>query len=117
MLPSYEATTGLLTYERFIQMPDGSFFVNIGRGTVLSSEDELMRAIDDGPLSAAVLDVTSPEPPAPDSKLWSHPGVHLTPHVAGATQVRSAARLVADNIDRMRAGEEPFPLLDVGRGY
>lgn len=117
VLPSNESTTGLLTVDRLRVMPESSIFVNIGRGTVLDSEDDLMSVLDAGPLSAAVLDVTSPEPPAPESKLWTHPKVRLTPHVAGATLVSSATALLSDNIRRIRAGEEPFPVLDVGRGY
>lgn len=116
VLPSTEATTGLLDAARFSAFADGSVLVNMGRGTVLDNQ-ALMDALDSGPLRAAVLDVTSPEPLEPDSLMWTHPNLHLTPHIAGATQVRSAARLIAANIKRMRAGEEAFPLLDRGRGY
>ena len=117
VLPSTPETTGLLTRERFGQFAEDSIFVNIGRGSVVENEDDLVEAIDNGPLRAAVLDVTDPEPPAPDSPLFDHPAVFLTAHVAGSTQVRSAATLVADNIGRIRRGEEPFPLLDRARGY
>ncbi len=116
VLPSTEATTGLLDAKRFAALPAGSVFVNMGRGTVLDNE-ALMEALDSGPLRAAVLDVTSPEPLPEDSPLWSHPNLHLTPHIAGATQVSSASKLVAANIRRMLSGEEPFPLLDRSRGY
>ena len=116
VLPSTAATTGLLDAERFGQFAPDSILVNMGRGTVLD-EDSLIDALDGGPLRVAVLDVTEPEPPVPDSPLWTHPAIHLTPHVAGSTQVRSAAGLVADNINRIRAGEAPFPLLDRSRGY
>lgn len=117
VLPSTPETTGLLTRSRLEQFVDGSIFVNIGRGTVLDDENDLIDAIDHGPLRAAVLDVTDPEPPVAGSPLYTHPAVHLTPHVAGSTQVASAARLVADNVLRIRGGEQPFPLLDRGRGY
>lgn len=117
VLPNTEATAGLLDADRLAQFANGSIFVNIGRGTVLSSEADLLHALDTGPLRAVVLDVTDPEPPAPDSPLFAHPAVHLTPHVAGSTQVRTASRLIADNIMRVRAGERPFPLVDRTRGY
>lgn len=116
VLPNTPATTGLLGVERFAQFKPGSVFVNIGRGNVLD-EDALIAAVEDGPLRAAVLDVTDPEPPDADSPLWHHPGIHLTPHVAGSTQIRTASRLVAANVDRIRSGEYPFPLLDRTRGY
>jgi glyoxylate/hydroxypyruvate reductase A len=116
VLPSTAATTGLLDADRLARFAPDSVFVNMGRGTVVD-EAALVQALDDGPLRAAVLDVTDPEPPVDDSPLWIHPAVTLTPHVAGSTQVRSASALIADNIARIRAGEEPFPLLDRSRGY
>ncbi len=116
VLPSTVATTGLLNDETFAHCAPESILVNIGRGTVLD-EAALLRTLDDGPLRAAVLDVTAPEPLALDNPLWDHPGVHLTSHVAGSTIVRSAAKLVADNIGRIRSGEDPYPVLDRSRGY
>ncbi len=117
MLPSTSATAGLLTADRLAQFVPGSIFVNVGRGTVFADEADLVAALDNGPIAAAVLDVTAPEPPAHDSPLWTHPAVTLTPHISGMTQVRSAATLITANIARLRAGEEPFPLLDRSLGY
>ena len=117
VLPSTADTTGLLTAERLSQFVEGSIFVNVGRGTVLADESDLIAALDDGPLTAAVLDVTNPEPPVEGSRLYTHAAVTLTAHLSGATQVRSAAGLIAANVARMRAGEEAFPLLDRARGY
>lgn len=116
VLPSTDATTGLLNKARLAKFAAGSILVNIGRGTVLD-QTALLGAIDNGPLRAAVLDVTTPEPLPLESPLWEHPDVHLTSHVAGSTIVRSAAKLVADNIRRIRAGDVPFPVLDRSRGY
>jgi glyoxylate/hydroxypyruvate reductase A len=117
VLPSTTATRGLLDRTRLTQFADDAVFVNIGRGNVLESEDDLIDAIDNGPLRAIVLDVTNPEPPEDDSPLYRHPAVHLTPHVAGSTNVRSAARLIAENVARIRAGVAPGPLVDRSRGY
>ena len=117
VLPSTEETVGLLSADRLSQFVDGSIFVNIGRGTVLADEGDLIAAIESGPLHAAVLDVTDPEPPVEGSRLYTHPQVTLTPHISGMTQVRSAARLIAANVARFRAGEAPFPLPDRTRGY
>ena len=116
VLPSTPETTGLLTGDRLAAMRPGSVLVNLGRGTVLD-EDALIEALDDGPLGAAVLDVTDPEPPAADSPLWSHPAVVLTPHIAGRTRLETSSELVVDNITRIRNGQDPSPLLDRSRGY
>lgn len=117
VLPNTPATTGLLNAERFAQFADRSIFINIGRGTVVADEGELVHAVESGPLRAAVLDVTSPEPPHPDSPLLDHPQVFLTPHIAGSTQVSSAAKVIAANITRIRNGEDPFPVVDPTSGY
>ncbi|MEM7091942.1 MAG: glyoxylate/hydroxypyruvate reductase A [Actinomycetota bacterium] len=117
VLPSTESTIGLLDATRWAQFRAGALFVNVGRGTVVADEAELIAAIDEGPLSGAVLDVTSPEPPGADSPLWSHPLVTLTPHLSGVTQIHTAARLIAANLGRFRAGLPVEPLLDRTRGY
>ena len=117
VLPSTESTIGLLTAERLAQFAPDALFINVGRGTVLESDQALVGALDDGPLAAAILDVTSPEPLPEDSPLWDHQRVTLTPHLSGVTQVRSAAQVVAANIARFRAGEPVEPLLDRTRGY
>jgi glyoxylate/hydroxypyruvate reductase A len=49
--------------------------------------------------------------------LFAHPAITLTPHISGMTQVRSAAKLIAENVRRLRSGEAPFPVLDRTRGY
>lgn len=117
VLPSTDATSGLLTADRLAQFRDGSIFVNVGRGTILASESDLIAALDQGPLAAAVLDVTDPEPPVQGSPLYTHSSVTLTAHLSGATQIRSAASLIAANVARLRAGDPAFPLLDRSIGY
>lgn len=117
VLPATNETRGLLTAARLARFRPGSVFVNIGRGSVIADESDLIAALDNGPLSAAVLDVTDPEPPGPGSRLFTHPAVTLTAHLAGITDVESAARLVVENVARLSSGEAPFPVLDRSRGY
>ena len=116
VLPSTGQTRHVLDAARLDQFTEGSLLVNIGRGATVD-EAALVAALDDGPIDAAVLDVTDPEPPDEDSPLWDHPRVTLTPHVAGRTRLETAATLVVENIERIRNGDAPFPLLDRGRGY
>ena len=117
VLPSTGDTQGLLNAERLAHFRAGSLFVNIGRGSVLASEAELIDALDNGPLAAAVLDVTDPEPPPPESALYHHRAITLTPHIAGSTNVATAASLIAANVRRLRSGESPYPVYEHGRGY
>ncbi|MGW6415011.1 hydroxyacid dehydrogenase [Streptomyces sp. NPDC055055] len=106
LLPETEGIVG----ERLVALlPEGATLINTARGAVLD-EPEVIGVLRDRPDLTAVLDVTWPEPPAPDSPLFTLPNVLLTPHLAGAMG-RERARLgelVRDELRRLVHGE---PLL------
>lgn len=66
------------------RMPQGSLLINTARGGLVD-EPALLAALDSGHLAGAGLDVTEPEPPAPDHPFRRHPRIILTPHMAGVT--------------------------------
>lgn len=116
LLPLTPETRGLLAGPVFRQLPPGAAVINVGRGAHLVAAD-LLAALDDNHLSAAILDVTDPEPLPADHPLWRHPRVTLTPHVASSTDPAAAAHFVADAILRSREGK-PLPgLVDRQAGY
>ena len=80
ILPHTPQTIGFLN-KRFDVCKSSPVFINLGRGSVIS-EDEIIRALDNGKLSLAVLDVYETEPLPTDSKLWTHEKVAMTPHMA-----------------------------------
>jgi len=116
LLPLTESTRGILNAETFRQLPRGARLINIGRGGHLC-EIDLLEALDNGQLSAAVIDVLEEEPPRPDHPFWHHPGILLTPHVAATTQVDSGFEVLLDNIRRHRAGQALLGEVDLGAGY
>ena len=116
LLPLTSATRGILNRELFAALPKGASLINVGRGQHLANED-LLAALDSGQLARAVLDVTDPEPLPGEHRLWTHPRVFLTPHVASMTQPETAAPILLDNVRRHRRGEALVGMVDRGRGY
>ncbi len=105
------AETHHLVDRRFLaRMKEGSVLVNVARGTLVD-EQALLEALNRGVPDWAVLDVLAPEPPPPDSPLWAHPSVELTPHSSsgGSGRFDRGADLFADNLARFSRDE---PLLN-----
>lgn len=85
LLPGGAATDGLITARQFAAMKPGAFLYNLGRGNCYQQED-LLHALNDGPLAGAGLDVFAEEPLPPDSPLWQHPNVLITPHASAISR-------------------------------
>jgi glyoxylate/hydroxypyruvate reductase A len=115
-LPLTPHTAGILNASNLRALPRGACVVNMARGELVVEAD-LLQALDEGHVAGAFLDVTEHEPLPPEHKLWSHPNVRLTPHIAGLTNPRTAVEPIAENIRRLRAGEPLLDLIDVTRGY
>lgn len=115
-LPSSEETRGLVGHEFLGTMKTGAYLVNAGRGDLID-QDALRRALEDGKLAGAALDVTSPEPLPADDPLWDAPNLLITPHVAGFwhlhTTLERVVALATENLKRYVRGEQ---LKNVVRG-
>jgi phosphoglycerate dehydrogenase-like enzyme len=83
-LPLTTETRGLIGEEELRALPRHAVFVNIGRGGIVD-ERALARALNDGWIRGAALDVFEQEPLPETSPLWQCPSVLITPHVAGTT--------------------------------
>jgi phosphoglycerate dehydrogenase-like enzyme len=81
-IPHTPATEGIFNRARFQRMRRGAFFINIGRG-MTTKLDDLVAALEAGEIAGAGLDVYEVEPLPADHKLWTLPGVLMTPHMAG----------------------------------
>ena len=76
-------TVGMLDKRCFDKMLPNAAFINTGRGAQVV-EDDLIAAMKAEPGRIALLDVTFPEPPKPESELYTVPNIVLTPHIAGS---------------------------------
>ena len=90
--------------------------MNLARGAHVVDAD-LLAALDHGVLHRAVLDVFRTEPLPPEHPFWRHPRVTVLPHVAAQTDPRTAADVVAENVQALRAGRALRHLVDRGAGY
>lgn len=105
-LPLNDATKGLIDAEALSKMKPGALLVNMARGPIVVTAD-LIRALEQGHLAGAVMDVTDPEPLPPEHPLWDFPNVIITPHVGGQCATRSddITDLFCENLKRWWAGQ------------
>jgi phosphoglycerate dehydrogenase-like enzyme len=104
--PATELTHHMINTETVALLRPGVHLVNIARGSLVD-QDALRRALDDGIIARASLDVTEPEPLPAGHWLFEHPKVFLTPHASwvGPPQFAASTELFCDNLDRFLAGE------------
>jgi len=105
-LPLTPETQGLLNEEAFKKMKPTASVINTSRGEVLVEED-LARALKQGRLAGAALDVRAKEPPSAESELNGLENVILTPHTAGLTYEaqEKVVSAVAEDVDRVLSGQ------------
>ncbi len=116
VLPLTPETRNMMNAALFAHLPRGAWVINVARGAMLVEED-LIAALDSGHLEGAVLDVFQTEPLPEDSPLWRHPGITVTPHIAGITDTRVAQRHVEACVREMEAGRLPQDIVALERGY
>lgn len=104
-------TMGRFNLELFRKMKPSAIFINTGRGG-LHNETDLLYALQNHLIWGAGLDVTNPEPMAPDHPLLTMPNVCIVPHIGSATvETRDAmAKMAAVNIV---AGLEGKPIPNI----
>ncbi|GAA0064750.1 D-2-hydroxyacid dehydrogenase [Clostridium sp. CTA-1] len=98
-IPFNKDRGALLKEEEFNIMKDGVYIINCARGGVIE-EEALLKALNDGKVTAAALDVFENEP-KPKKELISHERVSVTPHIGASTKEA-----------QMRIGEEIVDIVD-----
>lgn len=105
-LPDKPDNRGIITKQHFAAMRPGATFINTGRGAQVDESGmvEVLRERDD---LSALLDVTFPEPPSPDSPLYSLDNIQLSTHIAGSMndEVHRMADYMLDEFRRWRDGK------------
>jgi phosphoglycerate dehydrogenase-like enzyme len=117
-LPKTAVTNGLFDAAMIERMKPGATLINLSRGGIVE-EAALCRALSEGRIAGAVLDVTEEEPLPSDDPLWDAPNLVMTPHVSADIDrwQAYAAETFAENLDRWLSGRPVLNLCDPRRGY
>lgn len=117
-LPLTDATRGIAGERLLHAMKPTAILVNIGRGALVQ-EPALTRAMREGWIAGAALDVFVHEPLPVESPLWKLSNVLMTPHVAGThpDYMARSAGIFLDNLKRFRAGKALLNEVDLPAGY
>jgi glyoxylate/hydroxypyruvate reductase A len=121
LLPHTAATNGIINRDTIRKLsrkgPFGApIIINAGRGKQ-QVEADMLAALDSGELHAATLDVFVTEPLPPESPLWTHPKVTVTPHCAADSDPETISAYVLRQIRRHEAGQPLENVVDRARGY
>jgi len=116
--PLTDATEGWFNAERFSAMASHARFINVGRGPIVVTDD-LVKALENGQIAGAALDVFETEPLPADHALWGMDNVLMSAHMAGDFVGWHDALMdqFLDNLARWRSGDALFNEVSKRQGY
>jgi phosphoglycerate dehydrogenase-like enzyme len=105
-VPSGKDTRHLIDAAALGRMKPEAIVINTARGTIID-EPALVRALQEGRIAGAGLDVFEDEPFTPENPLAALPNVVLTPHIAAGTRdaLKTKMRALFQNVQRFFAGQ------------
>jgi phosphoglycerate dehydrogenase-like enzyme len=116
--PLTKATAGMIGARELARMKPSAYFVNVGRGATVD-EAALAKALADGRIAGAAVDVFAQEPPPAGHPLYACDSVIVSPHVSGflPSYDDKCVDLFAENLRRFLSGQPLLNLVDRTRGY
>jgi phosphoglycerate dehydrogenase-like enzyme len=116
--PLTPETENMIDDAALAAMKPGAWLINVARGRLVD-EGALTRALREGQIGGAALDVFREEPLGPGSPLWDVPNLVVTPHTAwsSARVLDRSVDLFCDNLRRFRSGEPLRNVVDAVAGY
>jgi phosphoglycerate dehydrogenase-like enzyme len=110
----------MLSDVQFAVMKQDAIVINVGRGPVID-EEALIRALQQGRIGGAALDVFEEEPLPASSPLWDMENVLISPHCTDRTVdpdwLELSMQLFVTNLQRYIAGEPLENIVDKKAGY
>ena len=99
--PMTKDTEKIISEDSISMMKDGVIIINVSRGGLINEAD-LTKALTDGKVCAAAVDVVSFEPMKADNPLLKAPNIIITPHIAWAS-IEARKRLIETVADNLKA--------------
>ena len=119
-IPNTKATAHLMDLSRLKKMKKSAILINVGRGNAVVTDD-LYKALNEGIIAGAAVDVTDPEPLPADNSLWNAHNIIITPHTSGQYHLPETLeriiRLSAENLKAYTTGQPLKSLVDFNTGY
>lgn len=119
-LPGTDENIGLFNSGMFELMKDTAYFLNVGRGSIVVTDD-LTHALNDGIIAGAAVDVTYPEPLPQNNELWTAENLIITPHVSGKYHLPETLERILNiavyNLTAYAEGSTLKNIVDFETGY
>lgn len=118
VLPKTPQTLGMVDEAALESLKPTARLINVGRAATLD-QDALVRALREGRIAAAALDVVTPEPLPADDPLWDVPRLLISPHMSGDHRgwMNTIVALFESNLDRWLRGAPLLNVVDKRLGY
>jgi phosphoglycerate dehydrogenase-like enzyme len=116
--PLTRETRSMFDAGAFAAMKPSAYFINVGRGGSVD-EPALVKALAEGRIAGAAIDVFAQEPPSTPHPLYGLDNVIVSPHVSGflPTYDEHCTELFVENLRRYLAGAPLLNLVDRATGY
>lgn len=116
--PLTTETKGMIAEKELRAMKPTAYLINIARGRIVD-EHSLIRALKEGWIAGAGLDVFDAEPLPPDSEFWKLPNAIMSCHMSGGTDEAGNREfdLFRENLRRYLAGEQLLNVIDKQKDY
>jgi phosphoglycerate dehydrogenase-like enzyme len=116
ILPRVKETNKMVDVAFLKALPSHAVFINVGRGNSVD-ESALVKALKEGKLAAAVLDVFEQEPLPADHPFWDTPNLYMTYHTSAISYPEDITKLFVENYKLFLAGKPLKYVVDFEKGY
>jgi phosphoglycerate dehydrogenase-like enzyme len=116
VLPRTNDTNQIVNSTLLNALPPHAIFINVGRGNAVD-ESALIKALNEGELAAAILDVFEKEPLPENHPFWTTPNLYMTFHTSAISYPEDITKLFIENYQLYLEGKPLKYQVDFERGY